>query len=134
MTWSPGAKPQIMETNLKDPRLVDTVDLSFNPVNKRFEIVRSERHRMELWLWSMNPGDWPKGQWRRECRLLARKGKFYSTADGFHPAGAVIDAKRGLQHVFIYTGHPNGPAGVFRITRTLDTQKLKETLNSKPQE
>ena len=78
------------------------------------------------------PADWEKGQWRRECRLLARKGKFYSTADGFHPAGAVIDAKRGLQHVFVYTGHPNGPAGVFRITRTLDTQKLKETLNPKP--
>jgi hypothetical protein len=129
MTWSPGKKPQIMETNLKDPRLVDTVDFSFNPVTKRFEIVRSERHRMELWLWSMAPADWAKGEWRRECRLLARKGQFYSTADGFHPAGAVIDEKRGVQHVFIYTGHPNGPAGVFRLTRTLDTRKLKATLS-----
>ena len=129
MTWSPGAKPQITKTNLKDPRLVDTVDFNFNPVTKRFEIVRSERHRMELWLWSMAPADWEKGQWRRECRLLARKGKFYSTADGFHPAGAVIDEKRGMQHVFFYSGHPNGPTGVFRITRTLDTRKLKETLS-----
>lgn len=129
MTWSPGAKPQITKTNLKDPRLVDTVDFNFNPVTKRFEIVRSERHRMELWLWSMAPADWEKGQWRRECRLLARKGKFYSTADGFHPAGAVIDEKRGVQHVFFYAGHPNGPTGVFRITRTLDTRKLKETLS-----
>ena len=113
---------------MKNPRYVDTVDFSFNPVTKRLEIVRSERYRMELWLWSMDPSDWEKGQWRRECRLLAREGKFYSTADGFHPAGAVIDEKRGVQHIFIYAGHPNGPAGVFRITRTLDTPKLAASL------
>ncbi len=129
MTWSPGNAPKIIDTNLKDPRLVDTVDFSFNPVTKRLEIVRSERHRMELWLWSMDPADWETGQWRRECRLLAREGKFYSTADGFHPAGAVIDKKRRVQHVFIYAGHPNGPAGVFRLTRTLDTPKLNAALN-----
>ncbi len=129
MTWSPGKKPQITNTNLVDPRLVDTVDFSFNPLTKRFEIVRSERHRMELWLWSMAPEDWEKAQWRRECRLLAQKGKFYSTADGFHPAGAVIDRKRGVQHIFIYSGHPNGPAGVFRITRTLDMGKLRKPLS-----
>jgi len=113
---------------MKNPRYVDTVDFSFNPVTKRLEIVRSERYRMELWLWSMDPSDWEKGQWRRECRLLARKGKFYSTADGFHPAGAVTDEKRGVQHIFIYAGHPSGPAGVFRITRTLDTPKLAASL------
>jgi hypothetical protein len=128
MSWSPGNKPQIIDTNLTDPRLVDTVDFSFNPVTKRFEVVRSERYRMELWLWSMDPAQWEKGQWRRECRLLARQGKFYSTADGFHPASAVIDQQRGVQHIFIYSGHPNGPAGVFRITRTLDTPKLESVL------
>ena len=53
----------------------------------------------------------------------------YSTADGFHPAGAVIDEKRGVQHIFVCAGHPNGPAGVFRITRTLDTPKLAAFLN-----
>ena len=67
----------------------------------------------------MDPRDWATGKWRREGRLLARKGRFYADAGGFHPAGAVIDAKRGLQHVFIYVGAPNGPAGVFRISRTL---------------
>ena len=134
MTWLPGAKPTIVQTNLKDPRLVDTVDVSFNPVTKRIEMVRSERHRMELWLWSMAPADWQKGQWRRECRLLARNGQFYSTADGFHPAGAVLDGKRGVQHIFIYAGHPNGPAGVFRITRTLDTGKLTRALRRESQE
>ena len=128
MTWLPQQIPAITKTNLQDPRLVDTVDLSFNPVTRRFEIVRSERHRMELWLWSIAPEAWSKGEWRRECRLFARKGKFYQDADGFHPAGAVIDESRGVQHIFIYTGHPNGPAGVFRLTRTLDTPKLAELL------
>ena len=104
----------------------------FNPVTKRFEIVRSERWRMELWLWSMDPGDWETGQWRRECRLLARGGGFYGKADGFHPAAAVIDEQRKVQHIFVYSGHPNGPAGVFRITRTLDTPKLVDFLNSNP--
>jgi hypothetical protein len=129
MTWQPGQPPQVINTNLEDPRLVDTVDFTFNPVTKRFEIVRSERHRMELWLWSMDPADWDKGRWTRECRIVAIRGGFYSTADGFHPAGAVIDEKRGVQHLFIYSGHPNGPAGVFRITRTLDTPKLNAALN-----
>jgi hypothetical protein len=128
MSWVPGQKPIIQKTNLQDPRLVDTVDLSFNPVTKRLEIVRSERHRMQLWLWSIDPKAWATGQWRRECRLLARKGGFYSAADGFHPAGAIINKKRGVQHIFIYIGHPNGPAGVFRITRTLNTPKLKQLL------
>jgi len=130
MTWSPGEPPEILATNLEDPRYVDTVDFSLNPVTKRFEIVRSERYHMELWLWSMDPAEWATGRWRRECRLLGREGKFYSTADGFHPAGAVIDAERGVQHVFLYSGHPNGPAGVFRLTRSLDTPSLASVMNS----
>ena len=124
MTWSPGTPPQIIDTNLQDRRYVDTVDFSLNPVTERFEIVRSERYRMQLWLWSMDPADWEEGQWRRECRLLDRGGQFYREADGFHPAASVIDEQRGVQHVFIYAGHPNGPAGVFRITRSLDTPRL----------
>lgn len=83
---------------------------------------------MELALWSMDPADWPTGQWRRECRLLKQQGRFYREADGFHPAAAVIDAESGVQHIFIYSGHPNGPAGVFRITRTLETPRLSEFL------
>ncbi len=124
MTWSPGEKPKIIETNLDNPRNVDTADISFNPVTGRFELIRSERYRMEVWLWSLEPAGWETGRLRRECRLLARQGKFYSTADGFHPAGAVIDERRGVQHIFIFAGHPNGPAGVYRITRTFDTPRL----------
>ena len=41
----------------------------------------------------------------------------------------MIDEKPGVQHIFIYTGHPHGPAGVFRITRTLETNKLIHILN-----
>ena len=59
-------------------------------------------------------------------------GQVWAEADGFHPAGAVIDPQRGVQHIFIYTGHPNGPAGVFRITRTLRTNKLTELLTLSP--
>lgn len=134
MTWSPGQPPEITQTNLRDPRLVDTVDLSFNPTTRRLEIIRSERHRMELWIWSMDPSQWQQGQWRRECRILACTGKFYSTADGFHPAGAVIDAERGVQHIFVYAGHPSGPAGVFRITRSLNTPRLVTFLRPSPVE
>ena len=130
MTWRPGGKPEVMETNLQDPRNVDTVDPSFNPVTKRFEVVRPERYRMQMWLWSMDPRDWETGQWRRECRLLDRGGRFYRNADGFHPAAAVIDGKRGVQHIFIYSGHPNGPTGVFRITRILNTDRLAKFLRT----
>ena len=132
MSWLPGQPPQVIDTNLQNPRYVDTVDFSFNPLTKRYEVVRSERWRMEVWLWSMDPSEWKTGQWRRECRLLASEGTFYLTADGSHPAGAVIDEERGVQHIFIFSGHPNGPAGVFRITRTLDTPKLAAFLNSNP--
>jgi lysophospholipase L1-like esterase len=131
MSWSPGGKPVVIATNLRNPNNVDTADFSFNPMTERFELVRSERYRMQLWLWSIAPKDWPTGKWRRECRLLARGGNFYREADGFHPAGAIIDEKRGVQHIFIYSGHPNGPSGVFRITRTLDTAKLAEFFRPK---
>ena len=42
MTWQPGQKPMITKTNLQDPRLVDTVDLSFNLVTKRFSVGLGE--------------------------------------------------------------------------------------------
>ena len=54
---------------------------------------------------------------------------FYTYADGFHPAGAIIDQQRGLQHISIYSGHPNGPAGIFRLTRSLDTPALRRALH-----
>ena len=76
MGWLPGEIPGIIDTNLQNLRYVDTVDFSFNPVTKRLEIVRNERYRMKLWLWSMDPRDWETGQWRRECRLFAFSFRF----------------------------------------------------------
>lgn len=128
LTWRPDEPPQRTRTNMRDPRYVDTVDFCLNPLTQRYEVVRSERHHMQLWLWSIDPAEWSSGEWRRECRLLSRGGSFYREADGFHPAAAVVDATRGVQHIFFYSGHPNGPAGVFRLTRTLDTPTLAATL------
>lgn len=128
MKFRPGAPVEVQRTNLIDRRYVDTVDLDFNPRTGRLEVVRSDRDRMRVELWSIDPARWDSGEWRKEATLLAREGEFYVTGDGFHPAGAVIDAQRGVQHIFIYSGFPGGPAGVFRITRTLDTARLGRLL------
>ena len=110
----------------------DTLDIDFNPVTKRIEAAvparsgggegRFHAKEMSLNLWSIDPSELFAGsaQWRFECTLFARlrngdrpaDGRF-GRADGFHPGGAVIDAKRGVQHVFVYIGFKEGPAGVF---------------------
>jgi hypothetical protein len=93
-------------------------------VTKRFEVVASNRAKLSIELFSLTPREWDTAKWRFEGRLFKRGGSFYSTADGFHTGGATVDQKRGVQHVFFYSGYPGGPAGVFRLTRTLDTPKL----------
>ncbi len=118
----------VANTNMKTRRSVDTSAVCFNPVTKRYEVVQSKREDMSINLFSIAPEDWKTARWRLEGQLFKRSGSFYSTADGFHTGGAVIDEKRGVQHVFFYSGHPGGPAGVFRLTRTLDTPKLAELL------
>jgi hypothetical protein len=118
----------VANTNMKTRRSVDTSAICFNPVTKRYEVVQSKREDMSINLFSIAPEDWKTAKWRWEGQLFKRSGSFYSTADGFHTGGAVIDAKRGVQHIFFYTGQPGGPAGVFRLTRTLDTPKLAEFL------
>ena len=40
----------------------------------------------------------------------------------------MIDEGRGVQHIFVYMGYPAGPSGVFRVTRSLETEKLKAFL------
>lgn len=132
-----GARPvDVRRANMRHTRALDTPDLGFNPVTGRFEMVRSFRERMRIDLWSIAPEEWESSEWRYEGVLFAKKEfaseeGFYRHQDGFHPAGAVIDAARGVQHVFFYTGHPNGPAGSFRLTRTLDTPKLKAYLHDR---
>ncbi len=118
----------VANTNMKTRRSVDTSAICFNPVTKRYEVVQSKREDMSINLFSIAPEDWDTAKWRFEGRLFKRSGSFYSTADGFHTGGAVFDEQRRVQHVFFYSGHPGGPAGVFRLTRTLDTPKLAEFL------
>jgi hypothetical protein len=127
MTWTPWEEPKVRRSNLKLGS-VDTVDLSLNPATKRYEVVHSNRRPMELSLWSIDPDDWQTGEWKRECRLFGMEGRFYADADGFHTAGAVIDEKRGVQHAFFFAGRTKGPAGVFRLTRSLDTPRLRATV------
>ncbi len=130
-----GGKPvDVRRANLRHTRSLDTPDIDFNPVTGRFEVVRSFREKLLVDLWSIDPKDWESAEWRYEGVLFAKKGseggrEFKKTSDGFHPGGGVIDVEKGVQHIFIYTGHPRGPAGSFRLTRTLDTPKLVEFLS-----
>lgn len=118
----------VANTQMKTKISVDTSAICFNPVTRRFEVVQSKREDMSIHLFSIAPADWNSSKWRHEGCLFKRAAGFYSHADGFHTGGAVLDVKRGVQHVFFYSGHPGGPAGVFRMTRTLQTPNLARLL------
>lgn len=131
-------------------RRMDTPDASWNPLTDRIEVVVSKRNEgfpraddrcRSLNLWSIGPGDFLAGRdrWRFECVLLRCPGVFsrghhpgFPPREGLHPAGAVIDEKNRLQHVFFFAGDRNhapprlgtGRTGVFRLSRTLDTAAL----------
>ncbi|MHC4997076.1 MAG: WD40/YVTN/BNR-like repeat-containing protein [Planctomycetota bacterium] len=131
LRWEPTA-PRITDmrdTNIKTKLSVDTSAICFNPVTGRYEVVQSKREDMSVNLFSLAPEDWDAANWRYEGQLFKRGGRFYNTADGFHTGGAVVDKKRGVQHIFFFSGAPGGPAGVFRLTRTLDTPKLAKFLH-----
>ena len=131
-------------------RRMDTNDVIYNPVTKRVEAVHTKRNEgfpyrdngyMTLNLWSIDPDKFAKGDtnWRFECVLLRSQGMKsrsfnpeFPPRDGMHPAGSVVDEKRGVQHIFIYrgdrshSGPDSGKTGAFRISRTLDTDKLRK--------
>ncbi|MCC6682592.1 MAG: exo-alpha-sialidase [Phycisphaeraceae bacterium] len=124
----------------------DTVDVSYNPVTRRIETVATNRNgggqgreqqrlRMTLNLWSIDPQQLLDGSsdWRFEGTLIARTGNMVTGTDGMHPGGAVIDEKAGVQHIFVYMGEHLGPAGIFRITRALDTPALKAFIEAHPE-
>lgn len=145
--WFPAK--HIATTNISSFRWPDTTDVDFNPVTKRYEAVVTNRsggvlgnelntkHGQTINLWSIAPDDLAQGRadrWRYEATLLRLKtGMFGSGAptpgpddvDAAHPGGAVIDAEAGVQHVFIYCGTFATPTGVYRITRTLETDQLR---------
>lgn len=116
----------------------DTGEIIYNSVTKRIEVVVTNRAgrggdrvmdhtRQSLNLWSIDPEKLLAGsaEWRFEGTLLERhtldSPKFF---DGVHPAGGVLDLERNEQHLYIYLGFYAGPAGVYKITRTLDTPRL----------
>jgi len=130
--------------------------LGRNPVTKRYEAVVTNRNggvkenektgnEQTVNLWSISREDLYAGradQWRFEGTLLrfpiqqksmsnSRKSKDPcrpNNIDAAHPGGAVIDKENGVQHVFIYCGRFATPTGIYRITRTLDTDKLRNAM------
>lgn len=133
----------------------DTSAMDFNPVTGRVEVVVTNREglgfgqedvrrdvtEMTLNLFSIDPNDLAAGsaEWQFEGTLLRRFGTHASGdqddgshSDGMHPGAAVIDEARGVQHIFVYIGNPQGPAGIYRITRTLDTPALRRFLGPRP--
>jgi len=144
--WFPMTHQDV--TNLSSYRWPDTTDVDFNPVTKRFEAVvtnrsggagedeKNEEHEQTVNLWSISEEDLYAGradQWRFEGTLLRlRSGMLNVRADDIdaaHPGGAVIDKENGLQHIFIYCGKYSTPTGIYRISRTLDTSLLRQTMS-----
>ena len=124
---SGGEVVDVRRANMRQKNQVEDAALDYNPVTGRFEAVRSVREEMRVELWSIAPEEWESAEWRFEGTLFTRDrngSDFYKSADGFHPTGAVVDPEMGVQYIFIYSGHPCGPAGSFMITRTLDTPSL----------
>ena len=121
---------EVANTPMKTKVSVDTSAICFNRLTQRYEVVQSKRGDMSIHLWSLAPEDWSTANWRHEGQLFKRAADFYNLADGFHTGGAVVNEERGVQHIFFYSGHPGGPAGVFRLTRTLDTPKLAAFLKA----
>lgn len=134
-------------TNISSYRGPDTTDVDFNPVTKRFEAVVSNRsggalgnetnelHESTVNLWSMSKEDVAAGRadgWQFEGTLLRlRSGRLHTRPfdpDAFHPGGGVMDEENGVQHVFVYCGPFSTPTGIYRITRTLDTARLRKAM------
>ncbi len=142
-------------TNIYNRRM-DTPDAGFNPASKRIEAVISKRNEGFPWhdnacqtlsLWSIDPDAFFAGDatWRFDGVLLRSKGTQgrsrhpdFPPREGLHPAGAVFDEKRNLQHIFFFAGNrthggsDSGRTGIFRLSRTLDRQRLRTALLRTP--
>lgn len=125
----------------------DTTDVKYNPVSKRIEAIVTNRmgggpgneadNCMTINLWSIAPDDLlaGSGEWRFDGTLVRSEGQEHDRnnglkleRDGMCPGGTIIDGKRGVQFIYIYMGHFQGPTGIFQIKRTLDTDRLRDYL------
>ena len=116
----------------------DTASLIFNPLTQRLEAVvtnrmgggegqESDHSYQTLNLWSIDPLQLLAGesQWRFDGTLLSRKAlDITKFIDGMHPGGSIVDIENGVQHIFLYMGYYDAPAGIYRLTRSLDTDTL----------
>lgn len=128
-------------------RANDTPGASYNPVTERIELLHAHRWggglgetgyddsnpQHSLNLWSIDPDDLLSGgsRWQFDGTMLLRSG-FAGPGpprqDGLHPGAPVIDEKRNQEHIFIYAGLRRGPNGIIRVSRTLDTGRLRSYL------
>ena len=73
-------------------------------------------------------------KWRLEATLLRLESGMLEldleNIDAAHPGGGVIDEGRGVQHIFVYCGKYVTPSGIYRITRVLDTMKLRKAVGA----
>ena len=92
---------------------------------------------MTLNLWSIAPNRLMagSGQWRFDGTLLRSEGREHDRnnplkrdRDEMHPGGTIIDEERGVQYIYVYLSHFTGPAGIFQIKRTLNTEALRTYL------
>jgi hypothetical protein len=120
----------------------DTGEIIYNPVTKRVEAVLTNRTgrggdrvddhtRQSLNLWSIAPEKLLSGsaEWRFEGTLLERLTvDSPKRFDGMHPGASIVDTERKVQDIYIYLGFTAGPAGIYKITRSLDTPRLAAEL------
>jgi len=105
------------------------VGIDYNPVTKRFEMIHSSPYYLEIY--SMAPEDllsnklniYGSAEWRKEAVILDRNVSV--RGQGMYPVGNITDVENGVQRIYIYAGdeYP-GRAGIFEITRTLNTDEL----------
>jgi len=124
----------------------DTTDVKYNAVSRRIEAIVTNRmgggpghesdNCMSLNLWSIAPDALlaGSGEWRFDGTLLRSEGREHDRGnplglerDGMCPS-SVIAEDLGVQFIYVYMGHFQGPTGIFQITRTLDTDRLRHRL------
>jgi len=114
---------------------MDTPDLIFNPVKKRFESIVDHRYgagpgpkkKQKMNIYSMGEAELFSGktEWRYEGTLARYRNKF-GPVDGMNPVGSVI--LDGKQYIYVWGGDGKHKAGIFQYTRSLQTDKLSHYL------
>lgn len=122
--------------NVGPVQVMDTPDIIHNPRTGRLEAVapfRSLDEPMELRLYSIDPAALAEGRsdWRFDGVLIRYKQPFGGNgSDGFNPTGGVVDSEAGLHRFHIWAGDARHRAAIFEYRRTLDTDRLRQSLET----